>query len=691
MALEQHDIERGTHLFLEHLEKLIDENPEITNIHDAFEFFAMTKYSIGDATTCKRTGGKGDCGIDFFSSNNGTYHVAQCKIPTRDWLESHPEKVRPFGSNAVSDCRDALNFLLGTTKLSANEDVRYLLGQIQSDKAREDFSLVFYLLVFGKLNERAEADFAELKKSFGDSKVRLVLQQIDDIVDDFLVGVSHATDRVEVRLRKEKGDSLNGHDYCYFLANAADIFKAFKDYGWRLFDLNLRYEIRNSTVNGDIVNSLKHHRNRKNFHHYNNGLIIVCHHYTVRDEDIRITNAQVINGLQTVKSIYNAVTTKEVDLADLDKECRVQVKVIGNEQPEFVAEVVQATNNQNPMAPRNLKSNAREQKLLRREFASVEPRWFFQVKQGEWESLTQEGGRFFKAVVGHPPIEFKPDPNRKRGRVLDNQDAAKAWLAFIGFSDLAGDRTAHYFAKEDVYDIAFRRCPTTEHWAAFKETTDFHDGRNAHMELHQATACQYLLASLAWEFVCHYIPSPSQYRDEALQEGVVQGKIKKASGSITSPLKEQEDYLADNHTYQTWRLMANMKELLVEAISFVLVHKYGALQEATCRTLLSSYDARQFCVSGEIKEVASAAAVAVDLPSEAVFSRIMGFLRFVAGQYYEEKRSQILSTSRIRTLVLRQDMVSDFKKKVLEVNKRVSLDYPWKAAGKTFTDSLPAI
>ncbi len=93
-----------------------------------------------------------------------------------------------------------------------------------------------------------------------------------------------------------------------------------------MFDLNLRYEIRNSTVNGDIVNSLKHHRNRKNFHHYNNGLIIVCQHYTVRDEEIRITNAQVINGLQTVKSIYNAVTTKEVDLAELDMDCRVQVK-----------------------------------------------------------------------------------------------------------------------------------------------------------------------------------------------------------------------------------------------------------------------------------------------------------------------------------------------------------------------------
>ena len=239
------------------------------------------------------------------------------------------------------------------------------------------------------------------------------------------MGSSHSSGKVEIRLRKAKGDSLKANDYCYFLSNAADIFNSFKDYGWRLFDLNLRYEIRNSCVNGAIVNSLSHQRTRKNFHHYNNGLIIVCQNYKVGEEEVRITNAQIINGLQTVRSIYNAVTTKEVGLSDLEKDCRVQVKVIMNEKPDFVADVVQATNNQNPMAPRNLRSNFREQKLLRCEFSSIEPRWFFQVKQGEWESLTQEGGRFFKAVVGYPPSEFKPDPSRKRGRVLDNQDGQK--------------------------------------------------------------------------------------------------------------------------------------------------------------------------------------------------------------------------------------------------------------------------
>lgn len=686
---ERQEVVRGTQLLLEHLERFVDENPEISDIHDAFEHFCMNKYSIGDAATSIRTGGKHDCGIDFYSNNARTYHVAQCKIPERNYLEAHPEKVKVFGPQAVCDCRDALDFLLGKSKLQANEQVRYLFAQIEADKARDDFILVFFILVFGRLNDRAQASLAELRKSLEGSRVRLVLQEMDDLVDDFLVGSAHTADKVEIRLRMDKSQSLNAHDYCYFLANAADVFTAFTKYGWRLFDLNLRYEIRNSSVNGDIVSSLTHNRTRKNFHHYNNGLIIVCQHYDVHGDSIRISNAQVINGLQTVKSIYNAVTTKEVALSDLESDCRVQVKVIRNDDVSFVADVVQATNNQNPMAPRNLKSNAREQKRLRREFSSIDPRWFFQVKQGEWDSLTQEGGRFFKTIVGYPPLDFRPDPDRKRGRVLDNQDAAKAWLAFLGFSDWAGDRTTHYFAKEEVYDVAFRRRPTHDHWHIFRQTTDFRGARTANLELGQATAYDYLLAYVTWDFVHHYIPSPRHYREEALQEGVRQNKIRKAGGSFTSSITEQENYLADNHTYQTWRLMANMKEILVETVSFILANRYEHIDEGKSRALLTKLDVKDFVRRGDLKEVAAAALAATDLPITSVFSRVMGFLRYVAGQYWEDKRNQILSTSRIRTLLLRADMISDFKQKALELNKRIALDTPWKPSGTTFVDSLP--
>jgi hypothetical protein len=698
MPLEHQDIKRGTELLVEELDRLVTENPDIQDVHTAFGHFCMEKYSVGDFSGCPRnenTDGKGDCGVDFYSSNDATYVIGQCKFPDPGWFESHPTSIRKYDSSVVSDCRTVLEYLLGDRKANANDKIRYLYGLIQTDRSQEDFNLTLYLIVFGRLDNRARAEFEELREGKNSEGVRLVLEEIDNLVDDFLVGTKRPTGKIEISLRPDK-DMLKAHDYCYFLANAGDLFRSFSDYGWRLFDLNLRYEMRNSSVNGDIVNSLVHNKTRRRFHHYNNGLIIVCEKYAFMDQGalVKITGAQIVNGLQTVKSIYNAVTTKRVSLTDLDEDCQVQVKIIrpNKDQQDFVADIVQATNNQNPMAPRNLKSNSREQRQLRREFALVEPRWFFQVKEGEWESLGEEAGRFFKPVVGYQRSDFKPEPRKRRGRVLDNQQLAKAWLAFIGFSDWAGDRTAHYFARPEVYDVAFRRCPTAEHWRTFRNSTDFRGQREANLGLNQGTAHQYLLAYVCWEFVRHYLPSPKQYRQEALREGIRTGFIREADGTIMSSIAEQDSFLAGNHNYQTWRLMANMKEQLVEATAFILALKYKELDADVCKTLLERFDAEDFLRSADIKNIATCAADSTDnIPSEAIFSRILGFLRFVAGQYWEDKRNQILSTSRVRTLLLKPEMIADFKGKILETNERRSQDTVWKTSGSTFVESLPDI
>ena len=63
----------------------------------------------------------------------------------------------------------------------------------------------------------------------------------------------------------------------------------------------------------------------------------------------------------------------------------------------------------------------------------LSPRW---LKEGKWESLTSVVA-FFEQVIGFRPSEFKRMPTRKAGRVIDNHEAAKARLAFIGFANEA--------------------------------------------------------------------------------------------------------------------------------------------------------------------------------------------------------------------------------------------------------------
>jgi hypothetical protein len=401
----------------------------------------------------------------------------------------------------------------------------------------------------------------------------------------------------------------------------------------------------------------------------------------------------VVNGLQTIKSIHNAIAGGKVAISQLDGECWVQVKVIKNAEPDFIERVVATTNNQNRMHPRNLKSQTREQKLLHTLFKEYAFPWFYEIKEGQWASLTDENERFFKAVVQRSPKDFKPDPHKKAARIIDNEQLAKAWLAFVGLADRAADRVTHYFSEDELYQLSFNRRPSSEHWELFAGMEAFDDNvsfrRADTLRVGQASPTEYLLAYALLEFTKAFVPSPKEYRDLALQEGVRKGLIAKADGSFKITPQDEESFLGKSPLYQTWRLLANMKELLVECCSHILARKYGALDEATCNWLLNSTDLKDYTSTGEIKGVAEEAAGASDLASEAVVSRIFGLLRHAGTQFWEEKKDTLLSTSRIRTVLIRRDVVADFKSKIWEVNDRRGLDKAWKPEGKTFLESLP--
>jgi hypothetical protein len=280
--LTPHELETGILRFMEYLNKMVEENPDFGDCHGAFEQYCLTRYGFGSDATNTRTGKKGDCGIDFFSAKEREYRIGQCKVPELDWLAANVGRARKFGVNAISDIRDSLGYLFGDKKLNANDQVRHLYGLIQSDKSKDGFTFTAFLIVFGRLDTRATEDFRLLRDEYKTQGITIVLQAVDDLVDDFLVGATHANGPIDITIRTEQESVLSSNDYCYFLGNASDIFKAFRDYGWRLFDMNVRYEVRNSPVNSQIVESLRHQSSRKRFHHFNNGIIVVAYNCSCR-------------------------------------------------------------------------------------------------------------------------------------------------------------------------------------------------------------------------------------------------------------------------------------------------------------------------------------------------------------------------------------------------------------------------
>lgn len=691
--LSANEIKDGTASLINHLEQQMEANPELATFHDAFGQYCMDRYSLGSRAEQYITDGPNDRGIDSYAFADARYHVIQTKIPPADWLEANPNKVKKWTRKTIADPEDAIEYLFADSKKRANDKVRHLYGLIQTAKQQQDFSFTYFLIVYGRLDARASEAFGALRKRYKKAGLNLVLQEIDDLLDDFLVGQRATSDKIVVNLHVDSGKKLSHHNYHYFLTPAGDLFRAFQKYGWRLFELNVWYEIRNSPVNGDIVGSLSTVVGRKNFHHRNNGLIIIASNAKFSDhgKKVKLDNAQIVNGLQTVKSIYNAVSTKLATIEDLDNACFVQTKVIQKSEPRFVTDIVQSTNNQNPMSRRNLKSNNREQIIILNKLSHIKPRWFYQRKQGEWESLTGEGGRYFRTVIGYSAKDYRPNPTKKKGRVIDNQDLVKAWLSFVGFPDWAADRTAHYFEKDDVYRTAFMSTPTDRHWAKIANRFEVIGDRETTLQDGEAGRYQYLLAIGIWHYIRGFLPSPQKFRNDALEEGHRDGKIKKADGSYTTPVSEQDAYLASNTNYQVWRVLSNMKELLVLAASHLLCKRYGSFDDETCKKIICSFDLEEFEHSGVVTPAPSDVRAMTDVPNEFVIGRIFHFMRYVVQQYWEDKRNALLSTSRLKTYLIREAAIHDIGSAIDETNKRRTLDRGWKPEGVTFTESLPEL
>ena len=115
-----------------------------------------------------------------------------------------------------------------------------------------------------------------------------------------------------------------------------DAEEYYNTYGNSLFARNIRYYKGSTSVNQGIRNVLK--EEPENFFYYNNGITIICDSMTpikVQPSDynmnafFNIDNPQIVNGCQTVNSIYEFL--QNVPSQDLEKEFKdtfVMLKIL---------------------------------------------------------------------------------------------------------------------------------------------------------------------------------------------------------------------------------------------------------------------------------------------------------------------------------------------------------------------------
>lgn len=193
---------------------------------------------------------------------------------------------------------------------------------------------------------------------------------------DVIFAIQQAQRPVNERVTLVGEAIIEAFDYCRIMVgrvSVAEIAALFNRHGDRLLERNIRrfLGLQGNRVNRAIASTLNDAADRPNFYFYNNGITIVCTKFAhtgasqTKDFTVQIDGLQIINGGQTCKTIQDTLSKMGTLPQDI---ARASVMVRIYELPDnadgMVRNITYATNSQNPVDLRDLRSNDAKQRSL---------------------------------------------------------------------------------------------------------------------------------------------------------------------------------------------------------------------------------------------------------------------------------------------------------------------------------------
>jgi hypothetical protein len=143
-------------------------------------------------------------------------------------------------------------------------------------------------------------------------------------------------------------------------------------HGDRLLERNIRRYLGmlGNRVNEGIKQTLLDPKQRPNFYFYNNGLTLTCSKFDYNalqkeDHPVKVEGLQIINGGQTCKTIEATLNALSPTSENLDQAfVLVRLYQLPDDGADLVKTITYATNSQNPVDLRDLRSNDERQRAL---------------------------------------------------------------------------------------------------------------------------------------------------------------------------------------------------------------------------------------------------------------------------------------------------------------------------------------
>ncbi|MCJ2013281.1 AIPR family protein [Methylobacterium sp. J-076] len=145
-----------------------------------------------------------------------------------------------------------------------------------------------------------------------------------------------------------------------------------------LFTYNVRGPLERTHVNKDLANSIRDKSTHKHFPLFHNGITVIANHLAVFADRIEIGGYFVVNGCQSITTLFGNKHAITEDLKLLTKFIKMDPTSLQAKQ------ITDYSNNQNSVRARDFKSNDAIQIRLRKEFEQIyKDRYCFEIKRGE--------------------------------------------------------------------------------------------------------------------------------------------------------------------------------------------------------------------------------------------------------------------------------------------------------------------
>jgi len=168
------------------------------------------------------------------------------------------------------------------------------------------------------------------------------------------------------------------------LLRPKSIYDLFERYGFALFHKNVRNPLLQSQFNEEIEKTAI--ENPAYFWYYNNGITAITYLLPIigkKAEKIELTGLQIINGAQTVYSIYRAYKeASPTKRRQMDSEILLTLRLLKSGGNKFDLDVTRYTNSQNPIQDRDFCANDDIQIKLQNSF--YQTKFWYEKRRGEF-------------------------------------------------------------------------------------------------------------------------------------------------------------------------------------------------------------------------------------------------------------------------------------------------------------------